>query len=105
VGFDQPAPDLGRFLVTGNAADRGAFRTPTLRNVSRSPGYMHASQLSTLANVVDFFVAGGIANEQLDAALRPLELSPAEKAELVAFLESLNSPLPGVSLGRLPAQE
>lgn len=105
VGFDQPTPDLGRFLVTGNAADRGAFRTPTLRNVSRSPGYMHGSQLSTLANVIDFFVAGGIANEQLDAALRPLELSPSEKAELVAFLESLNSPLPGVSLGRLPAQE
>lgn len=105
VGFDHPEPDWGRFLVTGQEADRGAFKTPTLRNVARSPYYMHGNQLDSLAAVVDYFAAGGHANEHLDAGLQPRELSPVERADLVAFLQNLTGPLPGVSLGRLPVAE
>jgi len=102
VGFDLPQPDLGRFLVTGMEADRGAFRTPTLRNVARSPGYMHGSQFGTLAEVVAYISEGGHANAELDPAIRKLDLTAQEQADLVAFMASLTSELPAVSLGRLP---
>lgn len=90
VGMDQPNPDLGRFLVTGVPSDRGAFKTPTLRNVAQSGPYMHDGSLKTLADVVEFYDKGGIPNAHLDPEIRPLNLSREEKADLVAFLEALS---------------
>ncbi|MFO0897507.1 MAG: cytochrome c peroxidase [Pirellulales bacterium] len=102
VGLEAEKPDLGRYLVTKQAADRGAFRTPTLRNVAQAPGYMHNSQFYSLGEVIDFFAAGGRANDQLDPALAPFELSESERRDLFEFLGSLRSKVPPVSLGRLP---
>ncbi|MBI1355562.1 MAG: cytochrome-c peroxidase [Acidobacteria bacterium] len=91
VGWkDGPAEDLGREKVTGDAADRGAFKTPTLRDVALAGPYMHDGSLATLEDVVEFYDQGGEANAALDPEIRKLNLTDAEKADLTAFLGALN---------------
>jgi cytochrome c peroxidase len=89
VGMDKPTPDAGRFEVTKNNADRGKFKTPTLRNLTQTAPYMHDGSDATLAEVIDFYDRGGIANSNLSPEIKPLKLSAQEKRDLVAFLESL----------------
>jgi cytochrome c peroxidase len=81
--------DLGRYEQTKVEADKGAFRTPDLRNVAKTAPYMHDGSLKTLKDVVDFYDGGGTSNPQLDPEIKELKLSEAERADLVAFLESL----------------
>ena len=90
---DIPEPrlsDLGRYEATGRPRDRWKFRTPSLRNVAVTAPYMHDGSLATLAEVVDFYNAGGVPNEGLDPRIRPLGLAPHHKRDLIAFLKSLN---------------
>ena len=82
--------DEGRAAVSGRIEDRGAFKTPTLREIARTAPYMHDGSVVTLPEVVDFYDRGGNANPGLDAELRPLKLTPAEKDSLGAFLNALN---------------
>jgi cytochrome c peroxidase len=93
VGMNQPKPDFGRWDVTKNDADKGKFKTPTLRNVVLTAPYMHDGSESTLAAVVDFYDGGGIANPNLSKEIHPLKLTPQEKRDLVAFLEALTGPV------------
>jgi cytochrome c peroxidase len=81
--------DLGRYEQTGNKADKGAFRTPGLRNVALTAPYMHDGSLKTLKDVVDFYAGGGTSNPQLDPEIHELKLSGQERADLVEFLQSL----------------
>jgi cytochrome c peroxidase len=90
VGMDKPNPDEGRFAVTKNPADFGAFKTPTLREIARTAPYMHDGSLKTLEEVVEYYNKGGIPNRNLDERMKPLNLSDAEKAGLVAFMKALN---------------
>jgi cytochrome c peroxidase len=83
--------DEGRWLVTGREPDRGAFKTPTLREVARTAPYMHDGSLATLEAVVDFYDGGGRPNPNLDADVRPIGLAADERRALVAFLRSLGS--------------
>jgi len=85
VGGDDP----GRFKVTGVEADRNAFKTPTIRNVTLTAPYMHDGSLATLRDVVDFYNRGGGGNQPKSVLLRRLNLTEKEKGDLVAFLESL----------------
>lgn len=89
IGMDQPQPDLGRQGVTQLAADAGKFKTPTLRNIAASGPYMHDGSLATLNDVLDYYIRGGNANPNLDPNKAPLNLSVEQKADLLAFLESL----------------
>jgi cytochrome c peroxidase len=89
IGWDTNTVDLGRYMVTKNAEDIGAFKTPTLREISRTAPYMHDGRFKTLAEVVEFYNGGGIKNPFLDNTIIPLELIEQEKADLVAFLRSL----------------
>jgi cytochrome c peroxidase len=82
--------DEGRASVTGRDRDRGAFKTPTLREIARTAPYMHDGSLATLDNVIDFYDRGGTPNPSLDPEIRPLKLTPFEKRALVAFLQSLS---------------
>jgi cytochrome c peroxidase len=82
--------DEGRFAVTGAETDRGAFKTPSLRDAARTPPYMHDGNLATLADVIEFYDKGGTANPHLDREIRPLRLSPQEKSALATFLVALN---------------
>ena len=82
--------DLGLYEVTQDPGDRWKYTTPTLRNIELTAPYMHNGSLLTLDEVIDFYDRGGVANENLSPLLRPLELTPEEKAALQAFLSSLN---------------
>jgi cytochrome c peroxidase len=82
--------DEGRFAVTQNPRDRGAFKTPTLREIALTGPYMHDGALATLYDVVNFYDEGGRRNPNLDPRVRPLGLSSGEKAALVAFLNTLS---------------
>lgn len=90
VGMDQAVPDEGRSVVTHNAADWGAFKTPTLRDIARTGPYMHDGSLKTLDEVVEFYDKGGIANKNLDEKMKKLSLTPDEKRALVEFMKALN---------------
>lgn len=82
--------DEGRAAVSGTAADRGAFKTPTLREVERSAPYMHDGSVASLAEVIDYYDRGGNRNPFIDSELRALRLTPREKRELVSFLGALS---------------
>jgi cytochrome c peroxidase len=86
--------DLGRVGHTKIAADTGEFKTPTLRNVALSAPYMHDGSLKTLKDVVDFYAGGGNSNPYLDKEMKGLALSAQDRADLVAFLESLTGEMP-----------
>lgn len=91
VGMDAEEPDVGRYRVTEEDKDRGAFKTPTLRDVSKSGPYFHNGSVETLEEAVDFMVDGGQDNPSLDREnLKPADLSDEQKADLIAFLESLD---------------
>ena len=90
VGWDgQNFADQGRFGVTGIAKDKGAFKTPTLRQIAQTAPYMHDGSLSTLEEVVEFYDRGGKPNPHLDARIQPRRLSAQEKEALVEFLKCL----------------
>lgn len=83
--------DDGRFLVTKNPRDRGAFKVPGLRDVSRRAPYMHDGSIPTLRDVVLFYDRGGAVAPNLTMRMRkPLGLTEAEVTALVAFLQSLD---------------
>jgi cytochrome c peroxidase len=82
--------DPGRAAVTGNDRDRGAFKTPSLREVARTAPYMHDGSMGRLDDVIEFYGRGGSPNPNLDPDMRPLNLTRNEKAALLAFLRSLN---------------
>ncbi len=82
--------DLGAYIRTHNDDRRRGFLTPTLRELTYTAPYMHNGVFETLAEVVDFYDAGGGDDSLKDPRLRPLGLVPSEKADLVAFLEALS---------------
>jgi cytochrome c peroxidase len=86
--------DQGRYDETHLDADRGAFRTPTLRNIAKTGPYMHDGSVKTLKDVVDFYVGGGTSNPHLDKEIKELKLKGPEREDLVAFLESLTGDVP-----------
>ncbi len=95
---DKEVSELGRFVITEDPSDIGAFKTPTLRNVAVTFPYMHDGSLQTLEEVVDFYNNGGRVKADdpltpfLSGGIKPLNLTDQEKADLVAFLQSLTSP-------------
>jgi len=76
--------ELGRFMISRNRSDIGAFKTEQLRNVGITAPYMHDGTLQTLWDVVDHYNKGGEANPYLDGAIEPLNLSEDEIGDLVA---------------------
>jgi cytochrome c peroxidase len=87
IGMKAEKPDLGRYEVTKVVGDKGAFKTPTLREVGRHAPFMHDGSLKTLEDVVEHYDKGGIANPQLDEEIFPLKLSATEKSDLITFMK------------------
>lgn len=90
IGMDKKDPDLGRYVVTKRDEDRGAFKTPTLRDIEHTGPYMHDGRFKTLEEVVEHYDKGGIKNDYLDSRLKPLKLTKQDKSDLVAFLKALS---------------
>lgn len=88
---DAEASELGRFLVTREPKDIGAFKTPQLRNVELTAPYMHDGSEATLEQVIAFYDRGGNDNPYLDGGMRPLNLTDQEKADLVELMKAFTS--------------
>ncbi|MCP3139953.1 methanobactin export MATE transporter MbnM [Pyxidicoccus xibeiensis] len=96
-----PPDNPGLFEFSGKASDQGRFRVPPLRNVALTAPYMHDGSIATLEAVIDHYTSGGRnvtegpfigdgrTNPNKDPLVRPFELTAAERADLIAFLESL----------------
>mgnify|MGYP002630440016 CR=1 FL=1 len=102
VGMSAKDPDLGRFTETKVEKDKGAFKTPTTRNVALSGPYMHDGSMATLEEVVEHYNKGGIKNPWLSDKIVPLNLKPQESVDLVEFMRSCTGEFPNVSSARLP---
>lgn len=100
--YGRKLEDLGRYEVTRDPDDVGRFRTPSLRAIRRTGPYMHNGIFPSLEGVVNLYAGGGGRDRQTpstfspgaplpkpDPLLKPLDLSPEERAALVAFLETL----------------
>jgi cytochrome c peroxidase len=89
LAFHEDFTELGRFVVTRQQKDIGAFKTPGLRDVALTAPYMHDGSEATLLDAVNFYDRGGEPNPYLDGGIVPLKLTEQEKQDLVAFMESL----------------
>ena len=103
VGMDAKEPDLGRYAVTKEDKDKGAFKTPTVRNVALSAPYMHDGSQESLTEVVQWYSKGGHPNPHLSDKVKKLDLSEQEIEDLVNFMvKGLTSDFPKIEQGRLP---
>ncbi|MBX3436446.1 MAG: c-type cytochrome [Planctomycetaceae bacterium] len=102
VGMDAAEPDLGRFGVTLDEKDKGAFKTPTVRNVEFTGPYMHDGSQKTLEEVVEWYAKGGHPNPWLSEKVKKFEMTDQDKQDLVAFMKALSGPFPAVEAARLP---
>jgi cytochrome c peroxidase len=92
LGIDPKVavPDLGLGALTGKRRDDGKFKVPTLRETSHTGPYMHDRRYATLDDVLEFYRKGGQPGPYLDSRIAPFFLDAPAKADLLAFLESLN---------------
>lgn len=102
VGMDAEKPDLGRYEISKDEKDKGAFKTPTIRNVEFSAPYMHDGSQKTLEEVVEWYAKGGHPNPHLHARIKKLDLTDQDKADLVAFMKSTSGAFTPVRKDRLP---
>ena len=105
IGVKQHGPlkkDLGRYNVTKEDFDKGAFKTPGLRSVTLTAPYMHDGSEATLENVIEFYNRGGDVKKNLSPFITPLELTTQEKKDLVEFLKALEGEPIKVTLPQLP---
>lgn len=86
--------DHGREFITKSQSDRGAFKTPSLRELKYTAPYMHNGAFETLEEVVEFYMKGGGDHKHKDPLLKPFDLTDQEFDDLLAFLEALSSPEP-----------
>jgi cytochrome c peroxidase len=95
INGETELTDLGRYKETKVEADKGAFKTPSLRNITLTAPYMHDGSHKTLKEAIDFYVGGGNSNAHLDKEIHKLDfLSGKELADLQEFLKALTGELP-----------
>ncbi len=96
IGAEGPElADLGRFKETNIESDRGAFKTPSLRNIALTAPYFHDGSRKTIKDAIDYYIGGANSNPYLDKEIHVLDfLTGQERADLQAFLESLTGEMP-----------
>jgi len=102
IGMDKEKPDVGRFEVTKEEKDTGAFKTPTIRNVALTAPYMHDGSVKTLGEVVEWYVKGGHPHKHLSDKIKKLDLTAQDKKDLVEFMKACTGAFPKVVTDRLP---
>ena len=102
VGMSKKDIDWGRYVVTKEEKDRGAFKTPGLRNIADNAPYMHDGSEKTLMEVVEFYNKGGEKNKWLSDRIKPLNLTDQEKTDLVNFMHALSGKVTPITEPKLP---
>jgi cytochrome c peroxidase len=99
-----PGPDIGRAAIVPGAKLQHAFKTPGLRDLTRRGPFMHGGSLATLEAVVDHYDRGGVSRPSRSELMKPLGLTGQEKADLIAFLETLTGDSNPTTIPMLPRQ-
>jgi cytochrome c peroxidase len=94
--------DEGRYTQVRIKVLKGAFKTPTLRDIALTAPYMHDGTYATLEEVVDHYDRGGDDKGNLDPNIKPLALTDPEKKDLVQFMKTLSGKQVAIKLPRLP---
>ena len=105
IGVKQHGPlkeDLGRFNESKEDFDKGAFKTPGLRHITRSAPYMHDGSEPTLEAVISFYNRGGDVENNRSPFITPLELNGQEEKDLVEFMKALEGEAIVVAIPQLP---
>ena len=89
TGIALTYKDVGLARISKEPVDVGAFKTPSLRNVTLTAPYMHDGSMKSLQVVLEHYNRGGQAHLNRDPLMRPLKLSKQELSDLIAFLSSL----------------
>ena len=97
-----PEPDMGRYAQKPVKVMKGAFKTPTVRDINTSAPYFHDGSAMTLMDVVELYNKGGIIKTDLSPNIKELGLTQADKEALVAFMHALTSPYQAITLPELP---
>ena len=100
--YDELNADVGRFAIKALPSLKGAFKTPTLRDVTMTAPYFHDGSAETLTEVVQFYNRGGDSKKDISPDIKALYLSEQEVADIVAFIEALTSPQLQIELPVLP---
>ncbi len=102
ASFGQENADMGRYEQRKVAAIKGAFKTPTIRDITLTAPYFHDGSVATLKEVVAHYNVGGVVKTNLSPNIKVLNLSEQEQADIVAFMEALTSTHVPVTLPELP---
>ena len=102
ASFGEENPDLGRYTQRPLRLMKGAFKTPTIRDITLSAPYFHDGSAETLMEVVEHYAIGGVVKENRSPNMKTLNLSQQEKEDIVAFMESLTTPPKAFVLPILP---
>lgn len=100
--YGKPEPDMGRYTQKPVKSMKGAFKTPTVRDIDTNAPYFHDGHAKTLMEVVEHYNKGGVIKTDLSPNIKALGLTKAEKEALVAFMHALTTPFQAVSLPDLP---
>ncbi len=92
ASFEREEPDLGRYHVRRLGVMKGAFKTPTLRDIANSAPYFHDGSAATLKQVIDYYAKGPLVETNVSPNMKRISLTDDEKRALLAFLHALTSP-------------
>lgn len=102
--YGEKNPDMGRYAKKPIRILKGAFKTPTLRDITLSAPYFHNGEAKTLMEVMVHYNKGGLVKKDLDPNIKPLHLSQQEMEDIVAFMQALTTPPKPVTLPQLPLE-
>ncbi|WP_444996715.1 cytochrome-c peroxidase [Aliikangiella sp. IMCC44359] len=105
ASYGKEKPDLGRYAIKPIRILKGAFKTPTLREVVHTAPYFHDGSAKTLEEVVAHYVTGGVVKKDISPNMKPLSLTAKEQADIVAFMHALSTPAKEFTLPTLPKTE
>lgn len=100
--FGKENPDMGRYAQKPIKILKGAFKTPTLRDITLTAPYFHDGSAATLMDVIEHYAKGGVVKTNLSPDMKALDLTQQDKEDLVAFLHTLTSEHQVVALPKLP---
>ncbi len=102
--YGKKDPDMGRYAIKPVKVLKGAFKTPTLRDISLSAPYFHDGSANTLMEVMEHYNQGGVVKNNLSLNMKQLNLSNQEMEDIVVFLQGLTTPPKPFMLPILPLE-